>query len=201
MTHRIGGERITKKTGITKFYTLWPRWVWITLHQLQCVCTYCASFKLTVITAIASVDNRSWKTPQSLWPHDKLMEAWQLQECQECCKGKGLTFGAQRLNVEDEVTVAPSESGGLIKKMLSGHAFIKDAANRPFFTPSTNLYTRFDEIWSGKKTILQDAAMLYSTSTLQKIGPSVLQTKSGVTTSSEVNCPSSCALQKLCHEL
>lgn len=115
------------RLGMTKFYNLRPKYVRITPHQFQCVCTYCANFELIIIAANSVCRQQLSKdTLKSLSLCNQPTEACLFQECQECSGGKRLTLQTLQLNPEDEVVVALWESGDLVKKTMTGRAFIKD---------------------------------------------------------------------------
>uniref|UniRef100_UPI00292F4211 hypothetical protein n=1 Tax=Bradyrhizobium sp. 33ap4 TaxID=3061630 RepID=UPI00292F4211 len=52
----FSGANSGVKMGITKFYTLRPKWVHTVPHQQQCACSYCANFDL-VVAAINSASS------------------------------------------------------------------------------------------------------------------------------------------------
>ncbi|CAN7952225.1 unnamed protein product, partial [Ixodes pacificus] len=108
------------KLGLTKFYTLRPKWVKIAPYRDQCVCAHCANFELL----LASINNTSSinfnkKDITAVCMCANSSEACMLQECKKCPGAKILSARTLHLDPEEEIEIATWELGDLIKKTLS----------------------------------------------------------------------------------
>ncbi|XP_077557118.1 uncharacterized protein LOC144171819 [Haemaphysalis longicornis] len=112
--------------GLTKFYSLRPRWVKCSPQQEVCVCVYCANYELYV----AALENAS----NSKIDASGLIAAFLctpasdncfLGECDKCPKGESLTLETLNIPEEEDIVVATWESGDLVKKTLDPSAFLR----------------------------------------------------------------------------
>ncbi|CAN8011877.1 unnamed protein product [Ixodes pacificus] len=113
--------------GLSKFYTLRPKWVLHAPKQEVCVCAYCA--KENVCVSALENTTGSEKPIESLKalclcssPSPKCF----LGPCERCPMGDGLTMDSLAVTDEDEVTFALWERGDLIKKTVSPTSLVKE---------------------------------------------------------------------------
>ncbi|CAN7995646.1 unnamed protein product, partial [Ixodes hexagonus] len=115
------------KLGITKFYSLRPKWVKINPKQTVCACVYCTNFDLcfSALTrlregeitkqALISMCLCSEPTPSCL-----------RCECKECPNARNLTSQILENLEEEHVTFCMWEKGDLIEKTTEPHVFLKE---------------------------------------------------------------------------
>ncbi|KAH7936798.1 hypothetical protein HPB49_004752 [Dermacentor silvarum] len=111
--------------GLSKFYTLRPRWVKCYPQHDVCVCVICANYKL----CLAALENITGHRINS----DDLHSAFicipssaqcLLRECNQCLKGGSLTVEELNIPEEEEIQLATWEAGDLVKKVLDADTFL-----------------------------------------------------------------------------
>lgn len=112
------------KLGLTKFYSLRPKWVSTSPYREECVCSYCANFSICV-TTINSISEKSF-SPEELKamcmcasPTDQCKKG----ECGNCPTRR--TFSADALSLHDigDVELCLWDCGRLEKKSMTREAF------------------------------------------------------------------------------
>lgn len=114
------------KIGLTKFYTLRPKWVKISPYRDQCVCAICANFQL-VVASVNNASSRAFseKDITSLCICSNPSEACMLLKCKECPGVRSLSARTLCLHCQEDIQLAIWESGNLIKKTLTVAGFLK----------------------------------------------------------------------------
>lgn len=112
--------------GLTKFYSLRPRWVQCIPHQEVCVCVRCANYYLC-IAALENVTGSTFNTGEmnSAFLCDPATELCLQGDCDHCPKGQFLTLQELDIPEDEEIVLATWESGDLVKKTLEPETFLK----------------------------------------------------------------------------
>lgn len=112
--------------GLTKFYSLRPKWVQYTSWHEVCVCTYCANIKLSVCALEkASGIIRSAEDIRELTICDIPSTKCFLGQCSACPTAETLTAPGLGVPDDDEVLYATWEKGELIRKEVSPVTFVE----------------------------------------------------------------------------
>lgn len=113
--------------GLTKFYTLRPKWVRTDPRPEQCVCVYCANFDL-IVAAINSASSIQLRRDElkAMALCDEPQKTCFLQECRSCKGAKKISLQRLRIERDDDVNVALWESGDLITKTVKAAVFLKE---------------------------------------------------------------------------
>ncbi|XP_064472032.1 uncharacterized protein LOC135386185 [Ornithodoros turicata] len=135
--------------GLTKFYTLRPKWVRTDPRPEQCVCLYCANFDL-IIAAINSASSiqlsRDQLNAMSVCPEPQ--RTCFLQECRSCQGAKTINLQKLRIERADDVDMALWESGDLIRKTLKASIFLKAVRK------CAALYTKHEYIYNIQRSAI-----------------------------------------------
>lgn len=124
------------KLGLTKFYSLKPKWVLPCPSQEVCLCIYCSNFDLLIKAAMNLQTFQENKDDKEL--RSKLLSAIVCSDNDECIFGECKTCpGASAINLQffgctqendDEITFAFWEKNDLIKKTLNLAQFVNTLA-------------------------------------------------------------------------
>ncbi|KAM7287677.1 uncharacterized protein ISCGN_031368 [Ixodes scapularis] len=113
------------KMGLTKFYSLRPKWVKKHPVHEECVCVCCANF----ILCLTSLSNAAGKTMtfedvQKIFLCENPSQNCFLLRCEAGSNRKDISLEMLRMSAEDELELSLWESGGeLMKKHLEATAF------------------------------------------------------------------------------
>lgn len=116
------------KMGLTKFYSLRPKWVKKHPVHEECVCVCCANF----ILCLTSLSNAAGKTMtfedvQKIFLCENPSQNCFLLRCEACSNRKDISLEMLGMSAEDELELALWESGGeLVKKHLEATAFLNE---------------------------------------------------------------------------
>lgn len=116
------------KIGLTKFYSLRPKWVKKRPVHEECVCVCCANFSLC-LTSLSNATGRSvtFEAVQKLFLCENPSKDCFLLECKVCSNKKNVSLAMLGVELEDELELALWECGGeLVKKHLGATAFLNE---------------------------------------------------------------------------
>ncbi|KAH9383384.1 hypothetical protein HPB48_024605 [Haemaphysalis longicornis] len=113
--------------GLSKFYSLRPKWV---LHSPQhevCVCVYCANADLSALALqnVTGIDRRMSTLKELCLCTSPTTQCF-LGEFRQCPMADNLTMSALSISDEEDITYAVWENGSLIKKTVPPAAFVKE---------------------------------------------------------------------------
>lgn len=113
------------KLGLTKFYSLRPKWVVLSPYREECVCSYCANFSLCV-NAINSISEGSFSEEQlkAMCMCSPATEQCERGECRICPRKDCFTIRRLELHERCDVELALWETGRLEKKDMPLETFL-----------------------------------------------------------------------------
>lgn len=105
------------RMGLSKFYSLRPKWVLYAPQHEVCVCVYCANAELSVLALqnATGVERRIDSFKALCLCSTPSMQCF-LGDCRQCPMTDNLTMSALSVTDEEDVTFAVWENGALIKK-------------------------------------------------------------------------------------
>ncbi|KAH7964923.1 hypothetical protein HPB49_002558 [Dermacentor silvarum] len=110
--------------GLSKFYTLRPRWVKYYPQHDACVCVICANYKLC-LGALENITGHRLDCDDLHSAFICIPSSAQclLEECNQCLKGGSLTVEELNIPEDEEILLATWEAGDLVKKVLDADTF------------------------------------------------------------------------------
>lgn len=156
------------KMGITKFYTLRPKFVMLSPCKDVCLCIYCANFDLYVNSInnlmggkYSDLDKVRSKLLSAIVCSNSSEQCF-FQECTACPGSEGISlnlFGLETINEHEEIVFAMWQNGQLVKKTLTISNFISNLA---ILTVKTSVHIHIKNI--QRKAIKEEKEMATSNS-------------------------------------
>ncbi|CAN8010828.1 unnamed protein product [Ixodes pacificus] len=115
------------KLGLTKFYSLRPKWVKLNPEQTVCACVCCTNFDLCFSTLNSMREEKITKEEilaLCLCPEPS-SECFR-GECKDCPSTDRLSLESLEMVPEEEITFFTWENGNLISKTADSSAFLKE---------------------------------------------------------------------------
>lgn len=122
----FGKDHPHRELGISKFYSLRPKWVKKSPEHEVCACICCVNFQL-LLTAITNASQETFTEDdfKRIYLCSPPQNDCFLRRCEKCPKMQSISLQSLHLDEDEEICYALWDAGELVKKVMDTSAFLR----------------------------------------------------------------------------